>query len=209
MVERRMEAGCLIIDGITSGRRSSSGLSCPMDLPGVAVRRFAACPPERLWERLQTEWQQLRKCFDTCGIMGLGTGCAGALALAEQLPVDRLVLLEPTLTFRRAPGTGDANAALPDRQARRLMAFAHRNLPLCVSDLLIIETEPKRGGQGDAIARLAVHCRVERLSIRVQRDGKMYTIREIEVKQAISCFLHAGEWQKPLAENPEMCIMDG
>ena len=148
-----------------------------------------------LWDRLRAELQAVRSGCDICGIVARGTGCAAALALAEQLPVDRLVLYAPRLTIPRDEG----------RQTRRMAAYARRNLSLCVADTLIIDhgrTPPRLSGW-------SAHCRVSRLLLPGGEGDKLYTIREIVSKMAVSCFLHTGELPKTLAQNPEMCIIDG
>jgi hypothetical protein len=79
-----------------------------------------------------------------------------------------------------------------------------------VSDLLVVEHD--RGNRGEPLRRTygtPVNCRVKRLLILGESDKELYTIREIAVKQAISRFLHPIEASKPLAENPEMCIIYG
>ena len=185
-----------------------------MELPGVETRRFRPSGGAPLWEGLQVAYQSLRRGCDACGIMARDLGCAGALAIAEQLPVDRLVLIEPSLSVGRrgARRAGDGNDPFPApmwREMRRLAAFARRNLPLCVSDVLIVEGGNRPVGRWDPIDRLPGHARVVRLRLRGKTGDDLYTIREIAVKQAISDFLRAGELPKPLAENPEMCIIDG
>lgn len=145
--------------------------------------------------------------------MAAGTGCAPALALACQLPVEKLVLIDPAAPVRlslRSRGHAGAEARRRDRALRRLAAFARRNLPLCVSDVLIVGHGVENGE--DALRRAygnPVNCRVRRLVVPGESDKDLYTIREFAVKAAISRFLHPIESSKPLAENPEMCIIYG
>lgn len=186
--------GCLYIDEIASGARAASGPSLFMALDGEA-RRLEDVGPN-LWERLQFALQAVRGRCDICGVVARGTGCAAALALSEQLPVDRLVLWTPRLSIPRGVGFG---------QARRLAAYARRNLALCVSDTMIVD-EDRPGGQ---LAGWSACCRVGRLRLPGGTEDKLYTIREIASKTAVLRFLHTGELPKTLAQNPEMCIIDG
>jgi hypothetical protein len=78
---------------------------------------------------------------------------------------------------------------------------------MCVSDMLVVGH-----GAEDALRRAygnPVNCRLDRLDIRGKSDKDLYTIREFAVKAAISRFLNPVESSKPLAENPEMCIIYG
>ena len=186
--------GCLYIDEIASGTRAASGPSLFMALDGEA-RRLDDIGPN-LWERLQFALQAVRGRCDICGVVARGTGCAAALALSEQLPVDRLVLWTPRLWLPRGVGSG---------QARRLAAYARRNLALCVADTLIVDDDRPAW----RLAGWSARCRVCRLTLSGRAGDKLYTIREIASKTAVSCFLHTGELPKTLAQNPEMCIIDG
>lgn len=71
-------------------------------------------------------WEIRRRCGWVC-VAAEGERIAAAVALAAQLPVDRLALKGGWLYCR-----GE------DRKARRLKCFARRNLPLVVSDVLWI-----------------------------------------------------------------------
>ena len=202
--------GCLYIDTITPGKDAASGLPLFLGLPGIGTRPFRCLDGKKLWDGLQTALLASRSRCETVAIAARGTGCAAALALAEQLPVDRLVLVEPKLSLRglqREGSKADADRVASSRQARRIMAYARRNLSLCVSDVLLIES-----GNGDRAfpdAALSVHGTVRHLFVDGKTRRDLYTIRENAVKPAISWFLHTGELPKPLAENPEMCIING
>lgn len=79
-------------------------------------------------------WELRRRCGWVC--VAAERGCAGvALALAEQLPVDRVALLGGT-PFSPLPEGG---SRLRRRELRRMDAFARRNLALMVSELLLID----------------------------------------------------------------------
>ena len=202
----RAGTGCLCIGEITSGTSDPSGCFPFMELPGIEALPFRCPEGAELWDALRIALQELRSRRAVACILARGTGCAAALALAEQLPVDRLVLMEPIMNLSgRDMPWHPSDARL--RQARKLAGFARRNLSLCVSDTLIVESDLHT--DASRLGGLSAHCRVCRLKIGGKRGNKLYTIREIDVKQAISCFLRAGELPKPLAENPEMCIIYG
>ena len=214
MDRMRETVGCLFIGDIASDGSGQEGGAWARDVPGVDVRVFHCVQPRGLWSALQGALYEVRRERGEAAIMAVGTGCAGALALACQLPVEKLVLIDPSLPGRAAlTGTGGvdcARARQTQRTARRLAAFARRNLPLCVSDILTVEC--RRDDDGGIPRRLfgnPVNCRVSRLLLRGGSAKELYTIREFEVKEAISRFLHPTEAPKPLAENSEMCIIYG
>lgn len=200
-----VSVGCLYIDDFTSGKSDPSGPFLLEALPGLCVRRFARLEEPGAWDGLRTALQSLRRECETVGVAARGAGCAAALALSEQLPVDRLALVDPMLSLR---GFGLSNAPV-SRELRRMAAFARRNLALCVSDALILETGRDRSAGDRILGGVSAQCRAERLRFEVKTGDGMYRIREFEVKQAVSRFLRAGEWPKTLAENREMCIIDG
>lgn len=187
--------GCLYIDELVPGRSDSSGPSVFIEADGEA-REIEAPVRGELWGRLQNALQAVRARCDVCAILARGTGCAAALALAEQLPVDRLVLYEPCLSVPR--GTGALS-----RQARRIAAYARRNVSLCVADTLVI------GGMPSCLKGWSAHCRVNCLPHTGESGNKLYTIREIASKMEISRFLHDGELPKTLDFPDGMCIIDG
>ena len=204
--------GCLCIDSLDAGNSDWC-----VDLAGVDSRPFRSTGADEMWDELQTALQQLRRERMSCSVMGRGSGCFAALALAEQLPVERLVLEAPALPrrtgrYRRRYGGGGGGqpAVGRCRQAQRLAGFARRNLALCVSDMLVIEPEGDIiGGNGMRAIGKPVNCRVHRLVLRGGCEKELYKIREFVVKEAISRFLQTGELPKMLAENSEMCIIYG
>ena len=217
-IERRGNiVGCLFIDDIVG-----DGQPCSVDqwIPGAAdieAHPFQWGNAGGMWNGLQAALHRVRTQWGECGIVARASGCAAALALAEQLPVERLVLIEPALpkrpdrmSPRSVKGETPANNSMACRQARRLAAFARRNLTLCVSEVLLISREGG-GREGAALGPYgrAVNCRVQRLCLSGKTEKELYTIREFAVKPAISCFLRTGELPKPLAENGEMCIIYG
>lgn len=189
--------GCLIIDDPMSGENWLSGLSLPA---GLRAYPFAWRTGEGLLSSLQTLLQRARSECGTASILARGAGCAAALALAEQLPVERLALIEPT--FR--PCAPKVLAKPLGRIAR----YAARNLSLCVSDALIASREDQREAMRIARA-LSANCRVCRLDIPGETVPEMETICENWLKRAITDFLRGEELPKDLAQNPEMCIIYG
>lgn len=206
--------GCLYVDGSLFDRHMREGSAFVSDIPGVELHPFRCAGVRNLWEQLQSALHDLHGETGQGAVMAAGTGCAPALALACQLPVEKLVLIDPAapvrLSLLRGRGHADAEEGRRVRALRRLAAFARRNLPLCVSDVLIVGRGAEDGE--DALRRAygnPVNCRIKRLVIPDESDKDLYTIREFAVKAAISRFLHPIESSKPLAENPEMCIIYG
>ena len=211
---RREIVECLYIDGAGLGLKSPVAPSWAFGLTDVALRPFRCADVRGLWEQLQSALQGLDAGRDGRAIMAVGEGCAAALALGSQLPVARIVLMDPMAPVRgrwrrgHRPYPGEAEGVL--RTLRRLAGFARRNLPLCVSDLLVVEHGRGAGCRGGMRAYGApVNCRTARLLLDGECAKDLYTIREFAVKEAISRFLHTGEAPKPLAENSEMCIIYG
>jgi len=211
----RESVGCLYVDGRLFDRHALDGSDLVSDIPGVEIHPFHCANIHVLWDRLQCALYDLRGEWGTAAMIAVGAGCAPALALACQLQVEKLVLIDPSAPVRASrlsgkKGNEDSDDGQRVRALRRLAAFARRNLPLCVSDMLIIGQGAECGE--DALRRAygnPVNCRVNRLDVRGKSDKDLYTIREIAVKAAISRFLNPFELSKPLAENPEMCIIYG
>ena len=213
MCERK-SVGCLYIDGRLFERHVCDGSVFVSDIPGVKLYPFHCANIHDLWDRLQSALHDIRAEWGAAAAIAVGTGCAPALALACQLPVEKLVLIGPAAPAWPSrllrKGNEDADDGRRLRALRRLVAFARRNLPLCVSDMLVVGQGAESGE--DALRRAygnPVNCRVNRLDVRGKNDKDLYTIREIAVKAAISRFLNPIESSKPLAENPEMCIIYG
>lgn len=130
-----MPMSCLLIEDPLSGGLRLSGLCAFLSGRGVWAKRFSYAGVTRLREAMQEQLQALRRCGEA-SVVAEGAGCGAALALAEQLPVERLVLIEPGWTGR----TGEAGGLRA--QLARMERFARNNLCLCVSDTLIV------GGEG-------------------------------------------------------------
>ena len=198
----RAGIGCLCIGDCTPGGEAASGRDLFSGLPGVAANPFDWEGGGDLWERLQQALHETRAGGGAVCIAARGIGCAAALALAEQLPTDRLLLIGPAPPPPALPPTLKA-------PLRRICAYARRNLGLCVTDALIVETAQSRFGRALIAGGLSAHSRVARLVIRGKSAGELLINREIVPKTALSHFLQTGECPKSLAENPEMCIIDG
>ena len=85
-----------------------------------------------LYQAQAALWELRKKCSWVC-VCAEGASSAAAIALAAQLPVDRLALAAPDL-FPPAPHG-------ISRQASRLRAFARRNLALVVSQILLADAD--------------------------------------------------------------------
>ena len=182
--------------------------------PELAARPFAWAAGERLLGGLQAQLQLAREGFRYSGILARGAGCGAALALAEQLPVDRLALIEPPEALHTFPrpgprAPGDPALSKRRRQVRRLNAFARRNLSLCVADVLVAEKPDAAFARRLWEGGLRDHSRVVRLAIPGEIGRVLYTNCENMAKRAIIDFLRAGVLPKELAQNPEMCIIYG
>ena len=79
-------------------------------------------------------WELRRRCGWVCVAAERG-GAGVALALAEQLPVDRVALLGGT-PFSPLPAGGTAARR---RELRRMDALARRNLALLVAEILLVD----------------------------------------------------------------------
>lgn len=109
--------------------------SCPfsrMDLGGTTL---VFDENGRFLSRAQAALQSMRREADWLCAAGGGAAAYIALALAAFLPVERLALWSE-----------DAPRCGLDREMKRLRAFAWRNLPLVVSEILLIDGD-------DALAR--------------------------------------------------------
>lgn len=191
---RSNPVGCILIDDPMSGERLLSGLSLP---PRVRAFPCEWRAESEFMPALQTLLQRVRKEFCGAAILAFGAGCMAALALAEQLPVERLALVEPASCQRRM--------GVP---ARRVAGFAMRNLALCVSDALVTASPPARLAQ--RIARgIGVHGRSALLYSPGESGPELYINREKFANDAVTGFLLDGVFPKELAQNPEMCIIYG
>ena len=186
--------GCLLIDMFTPGEFALSGLCAFLGEHGVCAERFTPAEGGRLHMELQRAYQRVRVDGGISAVAAAGRGIDAALALAVQLPVDRLILID--LPHQRASIGPFA------RELRRISAYARRNRAFCVSDVLAIQVN---GGDFD----FGVLCRdMPNSRITVLRTSmNMWTNGKETLKTTIYRFLRDGVLAKSLAENPEMCII--
>ena len=205
---------CLLIDDLLNGGNGLSGLFESEKTPSARLHCFSCSDGENLHEALQRAHQSVRFEEEDATIVARGLGCEAALALAEQLPVDRLALLFPEerperkKLIRRCGGERKRFSALV-RQIMRMSAYARRNLSLCVSDVLIVERGNGRAWRALKNGGICANSRVTRIEYMGDCDKNLCINREMGLKTAISRFLQSGELPKSLAENPEMCIIYG
>ena len=110
--------------------RSASECGAGRRLLSVAFPEGEKCLP-----RAQAAlWELKQRCSWVCVAAARG-GAGVALALAEQLPVDRVALLGGT-PFADLPEGGSRARR---REMRRMDGFARRNLALLVAELLLID----------------------------------------------------------------------
>ena len=192
----RAQAGCLVIDDAMSGTAKPSG-HCGLKKTGILVRGFVPKANTNVWEELREAYYQLRRRSEVYTIAARGTGCWLALALAEQLPVNRLMLVSPATGLRSVP------PALR-RSLSGICGYARRNLSLCVSEILVLDSR-----QEDLINCFRRLCASRGGLVGVLISEKCTRSGFADLVNAASCFLLAGELPKSLAENPEMCIIYG
>ena len=200
--------GCVLIDDYLSGTSRLSGLSSFLESREVSLYAPDWQAAGDLLSALQTALQAARAAVGGVSAIAWGTGCWAALALAEQLPVERLVLIDPKTVRRDAGSRADG---VLFRQMVRLERFAERNLPLCVSDMLVIR--PRQPAVARSKPLLCGGNRPHGRLLAVETGDfdahKLLEIDDIKLKNGIYSFLSGGDFPKSLAEKSEMCIIDG
>lgn len=195
-MEHSDDIGCLLIDEGFIGGGALEPLRSALAESGVRAERFAPDGPGDLHLQLQRSYQRIRRDGAISAAVGYGVGCDCALALAGQLPADRLVLLEPLQWV----GAGELG-----RQLRRIRRYALRGAAFCVAPVLIVPGPRTPEGALRGLRRAL--------------SGGMATVagvpldclsaRKDRFNSAILHFLRHGVLPKSLAENPEMCIIYG
>lgn len=195
----RSAIGCLVIDELTPGVKRLSGLSCCLERAGIPTVDFA-CGGGRLLERLREAYYAARRGCEAGAVVGCGSGCWAALAIAEQLPAARLALIDARFGCDRRTAPQPLRA-----QLRRIEGFARRNLSFCVSEVLVVDTAPTARRRAIEVpnGRL-IRARLSAGGERCPADRS-----DIALRRAIVTFLSTGDLPKYLAENPEMCIIYG
>ncbi|MDO4866316.1 MAG: hypothetical protein Q4C10_07130 [Clostridia bacterium] len=200
--------GCVVIDDFLSGMSRLSGLSSFLASKGMRVQTPKPAGAGELLSALQDALQAARSGTGGASAVACGTGCGAALALAEQLPVERLALIDPRPP-RRAAGSC-ADGALY-RRSVRLDRFARRNLALCVSDMLVIGARQAGPGcpQPAFMGAGRFHGRLLSVEFCGGDANNLYTDCENVLKNGVYSFLQNGDFPKSLAEKSEMCIIYG
>ena len=190
-----MRAGCFLVGDLLFEPEALSDWLPFLLEKGVCAGVFR---PEEgdLHLSLQRAYQRVRQEDGISTILAAGSGCDCALALAGQLPVDRMALIHPLDWQGRGGMAGRLNAIR--RYARRAASF-------CVADTLILpglhtSTELMKRWQG-----ALYNSRVGML----KTSEDMWTNRKEVLKLAVYRFLMEGLPPKSLAENSEMCIIYG
>ena len=199
--ERNAQAvGCLVIGDDMSGEGAISGLCAFLKERGAAASVFSSHQPPALHSELQRAYQAIRRQRAISAIVAAGAGCDAALALAGQLPVDRLALLT---------GVGPDGSTENDSLAgplRRIRAYARRGEALCVSDVLVVQAgDAPRHLRLEYLAEALVNCRV----CGVKLPSGTWANRKENIKMGFYRFLVDGVLPKSLAESAEMCIIYG
>lgn len=144
--------GCLLISERNGGRLE----------PLEALLREQGTPTVRIVgeSSLGTAQEGLRRARGPGGVCVAAEGemWAAALALAAQLPVDRIALIAPE---DRTMSAWDGQS----RRMHRLKAYARRNLFFCISSVLLLETftEERSDRRVDELCRRLCNASVQRL----------------------------------------------
>ena len=190
------DTGCLLIDDPLYPIGALEDMSRMLRGRGVRTEVFEWDGTGHLHLSLQNAYQRIRRDGAISGIVGLGAGCDCALALSCQLPVDRIVLVEPmewSAAGERA------------RQLKRIRAFARQNAAFCVCDALVI---PGPHTAPALLRRLRRDLVSTRLTMFKPAED-LWSNRKEVLNLGIFHFLRDGVMPKSLAENPEMCIIYG
>jgi len=193
--------GCLMIEDLSSGGQKLSGLSVFLEKMGVHTELFRWDGREDIHVRLQNAFFQVRSENSKACIAACGAGILGAVALAVQLPVERMVFIE-------GHSSGQSEKKLIHRQVSRLYRFSRRNAAFCISDILRILPAGEDSGKAvRATMKGLVNCRIDTMDICERAGNKICPNGEHLPEMPIYRFLTAGEIAKSLAENSEMCII--
>ena len=154
--------GCLLI-----GERSGGRLEPLEALLRARGTRTVCIGGEGLLDAAQEGLRQARGTGGVC-IAAEGEMWAAALALAAQLPVERIVLI--------APEDRDRAISVRDERSRRLQrlkAYAKRNLFFCISSILLLEipVETRSDRRVDELCRRLCNASVQRTSLAHAASG--------------------------------------
>jgi len=172
--------GCLVIDDPNSTGGVLAALTGRLQARGVTASRFDITWTEPLYTELQRAYQRVRRDDAVNCLVAGGAGCGCALALASQLPVDRLALVDP-FDWR---GTGPL---------RRIHRYADRGAALCVCDVLILPGSHTVRGYAERLRRELCNCGVQFLSPAAPGENRS------RWETSILHFLRDGVWPQSLA----------
>lgn len=188
-----MKAGCLLIGDLLFEPEALADWLPFLREKGLRAEAFRPGEGD-LHLSLQRAYQRVRQEDGLSALLAAGSGCDCALALAGQLPADRLALVNP-LDWQ---GRGGLAGAL-----NRVRRYARRGAGFCVADVLIL---PGLHTPPDLVTRWQRelrNCRVHSLGT----TEDMWTNRKEVLKLAVYRFLMEGLPPKYLAQNAEMCII--
>ena len=189
--------GCLLIDDILNGEGGSRELAPLLKCAGVLTRVFEPVAGIPLYPSLQRAWQSVRMEDGVSSVMAWGSGCDAALALAGQLPVDRLILA--------GPSRWRTDRTALSRTLGRIRRYALRGAAFCVAGVWVIPGPGTDDALPARLSRALFNCPVAVAG----RAEDLCTERKEVMNSAVLHFLRRGELPKSLAENPEMCIIYG
>lgn len=195
-MQNGVDIGCLLIGDGLFEPDALDGWDQYLNERGVRAEVFRWPGPADLHMSLQRAYQRVRRDGAVNAIVAAGSGCDCALALASQLPADRLALLCP------ADWSGNGGLAKPLGRIRR---YALRGAAFCVADVLLLPGMHTPERLIERWRRALCGCRVNV----VCPGGDMWTNRKEVLKLGVFRFLCDGITPKSLAENPEMCIIYG
>lgn len=178
----RANVGCLLIGETMRMRALRERLN------ESGVETFFAQQGADLLSSVQEGLYKARRPGGVC-IAAEGEMWAAALALAAQLSVERVALIEPTDRCRSPRNDWE-------RQIIRLKSFVRRNLFFCVSDVLLLEGDGETARRLDALCRRMCNARVWRAELSDQR----WTNCEHLHIDAAARFLSDGEFAFSLAK---------
>lgn len=195
--------GCMLIEDLSSGGGLPSGLCAYLESRQIGVDVFRHSGKEKVHAKLQNAFYNVRRMYDTSGIIAVNGGIDAAVALSAQVPVERIVLICTEENMPHEDGR-------MKRQLNKLSRFARRNAAFCISEVMVISAGD---GGGHERSQMLVNSLVNAAVIKgismAGNDKKIWTDYEWMMNNQIYRFLCGEELTKSLAENPEMCIIYG
>ena len=159
----------------------------------------SVAPQSGLLEAAQAELYAVRTPRGAC-VAAEGEWWSAALALAEQLSVERVALIAPT------DGAADGVPDALSRANARLKDYARRNLFFCVSAVLALEAQAdeRSARRVDRMLHRLCNARVCRASL---VDARWLNCKQSPL-DAAARFLADGTPPFALAKSPEKCIIE-